>query len=386
MAEIAIIGRVPGYNTNTDLGGDFEKELKKGITYIDMFPTAYTDTLELLGAAGAPAEAPPGVSDTLKLFGSALNRLFKSPGLVKTVPPGKSTSSVIGTTGADPSYAMFKGVLTRMQEAFDIEPGFAAAKSLRIVAANDSTFTETFTNAFDAENSIVTGFNGLKNTINSVPVLPQIFKGAKSFDSMSAMNLVGGMYNSINNSTGLKSLAELASGAAVGMNIAAPQMWSASQYNSTLTLFVKLVSPTGSPHCIRKNILEPLLYLIAASSPVTGYGMVYGYPLMWQVHAHGITNFRIGSIAALSIIRGSFETTFTKSLQPTVVDVRLTIIPLLADFAVQTNADNTPSIYTDENSVFLGVQNPADIVRGTMNKQPMAGRTFTPEEIVSVKI
>ncbi len=372
----AIIGRIPGYNSNIDHQHNFEKELKKGITYIDFYPTAYTDSMELLDATALDA------------FGAKLTAMFTSPGLVKTVPPGRSTNTGTGATGLDPSYERFKGILTRMSASFGLSKDFDKVGTLRLVAANDSTFTETFTNSFDEQNVITSGFSTLKSAVGVVPLVPQALKGLKSFDSLTLQNMVGNVYKAVNDGTAKSTLADLLQGAALGMNIASPQIWSASQYNSTLTLFIKLVAPTGQPECIKKNILEPLLYLLAASSPITAYGTVYGYPLMWQVHAHGITNFRIGAVAALSIIRGSFETTFTTALQPTVVDVRLTIIPLLTDFAVQTNADNTDSIYEKEMAPFLGVQNPADIVRGTLNQGPMGGdlRKHETPEIVSVRI
>ncbi len=378
MATRAIIGRIPGYNENIDATGEFAEDLKKGITYIDLYPTAYVDALIVGGSSTG--------SDSSTLFGESLNELFKNPGMVMSNPPGKATAQT-ANTGQDPSAVMFSGVLARMQRAFGIDKSFADAKALRIVAANDSTFTEVFSNSFDAENMAVTGFNFVKDTINKIPFAGSLTKGAKTFDSMALQNLVGGAYGNIADFTGGRDqLAGLLTGAAVGMNIAAPQIWSASQYNSTLTLFVKLVSPTGQDDCIRKNILEPLLYLIAAASPITAYGTVYGYPTLWQVHAHGITNFRIGAIAALSIMRGSFETTFTKALQPTIIDVRLTIIPLLSDFAVQTDATNAPSIYEKGQENYLGVQNPADIHRGTMNTGPVGGQKQEDINIVSVKI
>jgi hypothetical protein len=278
-----------------------------------------------------------------------------------------------------------------MASGLNMPKGFAEVKSLRLVAANDSTFNEVFSNSFDAENTITSLYNGAKNVLGAsqkgtMGMLNSMMRGAKSLDSMAMQDLLAGIYKGVDK-TGFSTLADLVSGAVLGMNIAAPQMWSGSSYSSTLTTFIKLVSPTGQPECIKKNILEPLMYLVAAASPITSYGIVYGYPLMWQVQAQGITNFRIGSIAALSIIRGSFETTFTKALQPTIIDVRLTIIPLLTDFAVQTMAaGDDKNIYKGDNPTYLGVQNPADIARGTMNEGPMAGRQQDAANVISVPI
>ncbi len=383
MAGRAIIGKIPGYNSNIDQGGIFEQELKKGITYVDFYPTSFTDSLGLADAVKS------GNLSNMSFFGEYLDKLFTTPGLVISDPPGKDSNQSTSATTGDPSYEKFKGVLERMSKAFDLDPDFATVTSLRLVAANDSTFTETFTNSFDQENVIVSGFNWAKNKANQVPLLSGFFKGVRSMDYNAMSDLVGGVSTGVTEGTGSSLLGELASGVALGLNIAAPQLWSASQYNSTLTMFIKLVSPTGQEECIRRNIMEPILYLLAAASPITSYGTVYGYPLMWQVNAQGITNFRIGSIAALSIMKGSFETTFTEALRPTIVDVRLTIIPLLTDFAVQTNAaGDQHSIYTDDAAKHLGVQNPADIVRGTMNKGPVGGSTRTQDSpnIVSVKI
>ncbi len=371
---MAVIGRIPGYNINIDATHEFEQELLKGLTYIDLYPTSYTDSLGLRDLTKA---------GSLSFFGEQLGKLFESPGLVQSVPPAKSAT----VDGQDPSSALFKSVLKRMEDDFGLTKGFAKVDSIRMVAANDSTFTEVFSNSFGEENVITSLFESSKRMMNALPVVGQVLKTAKSFDSMAMQDLVGFAHSNIHETSGSSTFASLLSGVALGLNVAAPKMWSASQYDSTLTLFIKLISPTGQPECIRKNILEPLLYLIAASSPVTAYGVVYGYPLMWQVHAHGITNFRIGSIAALTIVRGSFETTFTKSLQPTVVDVRLTIIPLLTDFASQTNLSGVASINSKEKEGYLGVQNPGDVVRGTMNNGPVGDHIKTAQpNIVSIRI
>jgi len=371
MAELAIIGKLPGYNDNIDSDHKFVDNLKKGITYIDLYPSSYVAA----GKLNQVVQNSTGVFDAMKNFGSAAANLFKSPGLFELDPSSVSAKN-------DPSGQMFTGMLKRMQDDFELSHDFAGKKALRIIAANDSTFTEVFTNSFDATNPIVEGYNKLKGMAQGSP-LGMLAKGGKAYSHTSMMQLIGNANVAINNKSGLSGLTELFVGAAFGLNIASPVQWSGSSYNSTLTMFIKLISPTGQPKCIQRNILEPLLYLVAAATPITTYGVVYGYPLLWQVHAHGITNFRLGGIAAMSVTRGSFETTFTKSLQPTVIDVRLTIIPLLTDFATQTLNEGIGSIYKQPQ--YLGVQNPADIRRGTMNKGPVA-RENTKPEIVSVKL
>jgi hypothetical protein len=369
--ELTVIGRIPGYNDNIDsqVGSKqrFRDSLLKGITFVDMYPTGYTAYKQLAGSSGFSLE---------NFFSKGLAELFSQPGIFVSTPSGKNKKNPMGN--------MYTGILTRLQETFKLSPDFVKTKALRIIAANDSTFTETFSNSFDDENIVSGVYKSTQSALSNVGMgkmtTGSILKGVKSMDSNELMNLIG----NIHQGKGEHKLKDLLSGALTGMNIAAPTLWNGSNYSSTLTMFIKLISPTGSEDCIRRNILEPLMYLTAAASPITATGIVYGFPLMWQIHAHGITNFRIGAIAAMSIIRGSFETTFTQLLQPTVVDVRLTIVPLLQDFAVQTN-QGSPSIYTDENASYLGVQNPGDIARGTMNGKPI-GHGKTNVKIVSVKL
>jgi hypothetical protein len=209
----------------------------------------------------------------------------------------------------------------------------------------------------------------------------QLLKGTKGYSHADMINLMGEAYAKVGE-VGPNALADIATGAFFGMDMALPTQWRSSSYTSSLTVFIKLVSPVGTEACIKKNILEPLLYLIAASSPITYGGIMYGFPLLWDIQAQGITNFRLGGIAAMSLIRGSFETTFNKTLQPTVIDVRLTIIPVLNEFASQVKADGQPEIYKTPDT--LGVANPSDIDRGLMNKTQLSPASKT--EILSIKL
>ena len=161
------------------------------------------------------------------------------------------------------------------------------------------------------------------------------------------------------------------------------QIFSGQSFSSIQTflfsIFIKLIAPVGTPECIQHNILKPLLYLVAAASPMTAHGLVYGFPLLWKINAKGIAQFRLGGIAAMSVIRGSFETTFNKDFQPTVVDVRLTIVPLLTSFASQVgDAENIYELTNGNNSP-LSIQHPGDISTGTM-------QTNQNESIVSIKL
>jgi len=373
LKEVGIIGRIPGYNENIDTNNEFAHELLKGVTFIDLKPASYK-LLDVLGADGGFNTA----------MGGDLGKLLKSSSIFKT-----------DTTKLP---EVFAGILNRMQKDFNLSNDFAGKNTLRIIAANDSTFTESFSNDFGDENSIISGVKSIasklgnmpgktgtiKNKMNSaisgVKTLTGIAgKGVQGLSYADNIALAGMMAKKLDGASGSAGLADLMAGAFFGMNLAAPKQWRSSQYSSQLTLFVKLVAPVGSPECVKRNIVEPIMYLLAASSPLTYAGSMYGFPLLWNVQAHGITNFKVGAITSMAIMRGSFETTFNHLLQPTIVDVRLTITPLISDFAVQTDT-GAPSAYKDE--VALGATNPGDLHRGMTNSSGLQIK----EDILTIKL
>ncbi len=352
LTNTAIIGKLPGYNKNIDADGEFQKNLLKGITYIDFFPASYKAATNINGAANIPID---------ELLDRWSDQILKSPALFERE--------------TEKSVDMLKSVLERMYEEYTfLGSNFSSIEKIRIVAANDSTFTETFNNNYDNSNGIQGLFNTVKNS-KMVQWGQMYAKGMASMSHATLLETVGkaGFLGQENN------LATLLKGAAFSMNLAAPLLWNSSQYNSSLTVFIKLISPVGTPECIQRNILKPLMYLLAASSPVTSSGLLTGVPMLWEVQAQGVTNFRLGAINSMSVIRGSFETTFNTELQPTIVDVRLGITPLLTDFAVQSQT-SAPSIYQKGNAKYFGVQNPSDISRGTLNTNG------DPEKVITIKI
>jgi len=363
--NLAIIGRIPGYNQNIDTNETFASELLKGLTFIDLIPNSYKLSNINLG-------------DLSKTF-TNLEQVIKSPGLFEQ---DSATMTKI-----------FSGILERMEKDFSLSPDFTRdIKGLRLIAANDSTFTETFSNSFGDDNSLIDmAKSAINSTVSSSKLLSGLSKyhdtfskGLKGLSYSDMINLAGKAAVEGNNLTNGSALGEILAGATFGMNMATPKQWNGSDYTSTLTVFIKLVAPVGTPECIRRNILEPIFYLLAASSPLTYGGSMYGFPLLWNVQAHGVTNFKVGAIANLSLIRGSFETTFNYLLQPTVVDVRLALVPLVNDFAVQTNdlADSKNHIYLEENARYVGVQNPSDIKRGVTNTRSGG----TQEQILTIKL
>jgi hypothetical protein len=271
-----------------------------------------------------------------------------------------------------------------MQKDFGLSDDFSSTEMLRIVAANDSTFTETFSNGFETDNSIYNKFAQALNKVGQNTFVQMLSKGATAYGQADMLKLIGNIQKSAINNNMNNSLTDLATGAFFGMKFGAPSQWTASSYTSTLNVFIKLIAPTGTERCIQENIVKPLLYLTAATSPITFGGLMYGFPLLWDIRARGIATFRLGAIAAMSIIRGTFETTFNNLLQPTIIDVRLTIVPVLNDFASQIYKEDQKSIYTRPQD--LGVQNPSDTFGAVINSSRSSPTERLNEEILSIKL
>jgi len=353
----AIIGKLPGYNKNIDtINNDFEKNLLKGVTFIDMYPTSYESIFLTTNSFSSDG-----------FFSEYVKKIYEEPGLFRR--ENKT------------SLKMFQSILKRLQSKYTyLGSNFAETEKIKIIAANDSTFTETFTNSYDNTNVIQNLYDKFKNS-DTAKLTQRMVKGSSSMSHANMVEMVGNARVGVGeHSTELSNnWATLLQGAAYGMNLSTPQMWSNSTYDSSLTVFVKLVAPVGTQKCIENNILKPLMFLLAASSPITAGGTITGVPLLWEVQAQGVTNFRLGAINSISVIRGSFETTFNTDLQPTILDVRLSIVPLLKDFAFQSSTKRK-SVY--DQPEYLGSQNPGDIIRGTMNDNA----NFNADKIVSIKL
>lgn len=362
--DIGIVGRIPGYNKNIDQTGIFEKQLLSGLTFIDLIPNTYNFALFNKTADAAK---------DLDYYDALVNRT-----------EGVITRDYIYSQGTQASTTkiteVFNGALQKMKEGLDLPNNYKSdIKMLRIIAANDSTFNQNLSTQMGKEAS----FMGIIKNSKIFAKASQMVSGG--FISNSPGKAIDIFSTSVSNDT--KSVfSEILAGKLSGATFSSPKAWSDSSYNSSLTVMLKLISPTGDPDSIKRNILQPLSYLIAAASPITQKGIVYGYPFMWDVRARGIARFKLGYIANISLNSGTFETTYNIKLQPTIIEVRLTISPLIQDFSSQIKIKNSTStivgnkeevvdevnIYSGEKTSIEAVNsmNFGDIVTGMMNVKP----------------
>ena len=114
-------------------------------------------------------------------------------------------------------------------------------------------------------------------------------------------------------------------------------------------------------------IVRPLKLLLLAASPVTFDGITYGYPPLWQVEAKGMASMKLAGITAISLSRGGPDTVFNRYNQPTNIDVRIVVEPVIQGFATpMLNSIN--DIADGQGNTKMIVQNPSAITNPMLNK------------------
>lgn len=209
-----------------------------------------------------------------------------------------------------------------------------------VLGTNDSTFNETISNSF--------GTNRFQEVAGDI--------GAKI--KSSPIGMVGtavAYWKSMNSNAGIAALKEQGqfgllgalSGLVQGVKIELPQVWQNADYTSSLNIMIKLISPSGDSESIRRYIKDPLEILLRATAPVTVDGLTYGYPMLWDVRAHGIMHLKLAAITAMTITRGGNDTVYNKYDEPLNVDVRLMITPINQGFAQGSMRDYSMTDPTD---------------------------------------
>jgi hypothetical protein len=112
---------------------------------------------------------------------------------------------------------------------------------------------------------------------------------------------------------------------------------------------LKLISPSGHSSDIEEYIIKPIMAFIMMTAPTTSDGIGYGTPFLWDISSTGLIDLKLGWISALNIVRGGSDTMFNDAGMPLNVDVRISIEPLVDQYAVSFNeklAIKTSSLLT----------------------------------------
>jgi len=365
MSKI-IIGKVPGYNANINKNTtnmDYTERLKNNLTKITMTPTGYklnyknqSFSEDLFGRLTSADLKKLSVLNpsTLYKFGPTQ----KLDTLAKIGYDNVSSSAITGDGSKVTTFTALTIwedlVKTSLFATGDTSP---VADTIEILATNESTMNEVLSNKFDT-NTNEKLLNSLTNN-KAIDILKIATKSTRTMSSAAGIEL-------LTNVNGSNQLMSILQGKALGIQSSLPKEWESSDYNNTLQLTIKLISPSGHPTMIDKYIKKPLLYLMLSASPITYDGVTYGFPTLWEIAAEGRMNIKIGAVTAMVITRGGNETQFNHLNQPLNIDVRLTIEPLINGFASLGGYQD----YNDVNFKFkdMLVNNPGGVVDSFVNK------------------
>lgn len=343
-----VIGKIPGYNSaiNGRSNINYENRLINNLTITEFSPIGYS------------IDFFADQQNSIYRLGKNLDLLKKGNDTLKSADFNTQALNIVTTYSA-------------LNQWLQMQSGIGITNkidSFKIVATNDSTITETLSNQYtdsyvEQLASKITDNKGLNALATGfTKVLP-------SLDTTAALGLLSTMSNAGNQVIGSSMYGQAASvlfGKMIGIQSAFPRIWDRSSYNNTTSLTIKLVSPSGHPADVEKFVIEPLKYLLLATSPVTFDGITYGFPPLWKVEAKGMASMKLAGITALSISRGGPDTIFNRFNQPTNIDVRLVVEPVVAGFAtpMDINLTDTPD---DNGYTKMIVQNPMSILNPMSN-------------------
>lgn len=340
MANHIYIGKIPAYNSKiNDDTIRYEKRLLNNLTVTKFEPIAYRINLDLSTIKDAVGEVAKAWIDE-----KGEVKTNNIPGVntqTKTIPKyglytlGQTLSATSPVDGVKVSISDALGTWRKMQQTFGNGASSymqTVVDSFSIIATTDSTINENITNDYGENmiNKIPSMIGGKVESLfqTSLKVSSLIKGNVAAVDSQKMLDLL-----EYKNDLGDNQLLQILSAQALGIQTALPKMWVRSDYNNTSSFTIKLISPSGHIEDVVNYILRPLRILTLACSPVTYDGVSFGYPPIWKVETEGLGTSNLSAITAMTISRGGQDTMFNRYNQPTNVDVRLTVEPLVQGFA-----------------------------------------------------
>jgi hypothetical protein len=210
-----------------------------------------------------------------------------------------------------------KGILEYWQKLMGIGINpyggkLGAFGGVRVWVNNETNSSDGFQNNYK-QNKIVESFN---NALTSVSAMSEYSKsiGAISDPTQGTID------------------SPLAAALLDGRHLSLPNIWESSDYNPSLDLTVKLVSPYGNVKSFRKNIAEPLLWLTTLAAPSSYDGVTYGMPSNMYVRAYGISFIPLATANSFSVVRGGPSGRVNYLKQPLELSVSMQFKPAMPGF------------------------------------------------------
>jgi len=321
MSKSVIIGKIPGYNKNISNKIQYENRLLNNLTEISLVPTGYNINFSAI----ADIMNKKAENNSVYNIGSTLSG--------NSLKVGEKS---IGTKNALSLWHDICNAQKFDKNSIDLKTKslLTPVDTLKILCTNDSTMTEVFNNDFNksgieelTDNKIS---EALSKTAKNITMIKDITTGVDSSTGQLILQ---------SSSFGDSDLLSLLAGKALGLQTSLPREWKKSSYNNALQVMLKLVAPSGDSNSILNYIVRPLMYLIAAVSPITYNGVSFGYPPLWEVKADGAQDMALAAISTMTITRGGNETQFNRFNQPMNIDIRLNIEPLINSYATAMKSD-----------------------------------------------
>jgi len=248
------------------------------------------------------------------------------------------------------------------QDEAKIKQGSEEYLGVRLIAANDAMYNESISNSFGqnealnvlSNNPLVNAFSGAAtslfnkganaitnatkiNALNTVQNLPKLSYGdaLKVFEGSSTGNII----------------TQIAQSKFLGMNIALPKAFNSSNFSDNFSITVKLSSPSGHPIDIQNYIINPLKIFLSMAAPITQNLETYYLPLLWKVQGYGIHNDLVAYINNITIMKGGMENSVNDYLQPTMIEVRLTLSTISETMAAVAAPDVLVSDTNERNAI-----------------------------------
>ena len=339
-----IIGKIPAYNSMTTQNANgiiYHDRLLSNLTIVNFTPIGYSINL-----------------DSWK----DLNGIYRVGSDLKSLTD--KANAAIYSDGETPIISSYSA-LKQWQDMQKFAGEDTVRDMFRLICTNDSTITETLSNSYNDNFLDKVGSNG-----GMLSKVSGMLKGgmqlASSLDTSTALGLLSKMQNFASD---YGSAEALLMGKMIGIQSAFPKIWSSSNYNNTSSFTIKLISPSGHPDDVDKFVIQPLKHLILAASPVTFDGITYGYPPLWQIEAKGLVTLKLAGITALSISRGGQDTVFNRYNQPTNIDVRIVVEPVVQGFATPLLDNITDKPDEATGNVRMILQNSNAIIKPMLNEK-----------------
>lgn len=141
----------------------------------------------------------------------------------------------------------------------------------------------------------------------------------------------------------------LSSNVVKGENVIMPDIYQSSSYDKSYTFTIHLKTPYGSKYAYYKDILVPLMHILALGLPKQTTANTYGAPFLVKAYVDGCFNCDLGMVTSISINKNVNDTVVNSLGVPTEMDVSVTITDLYSDLSISSGSD--PILFINNSSL-----------------------------------